>query len=123
MKSYLGFIETLAPRSSLNYLSNLRAFFRVVYDLDPVKTMTWNELENRAKEFFSSNRNYQADVEKFFISLKDRPPLSISSAVSIVKTLLMENDVELPVRFWRGLSRRVKGSRARTLDRIPSNDE
>jgi site-specific recombinase XerD len=43
--------------------------------------------------------------------------------LSNVKTFLIENDVELPQKFWRRLSRRVKGSRAATQDRVPTTQE
>jgi len=39
-----------------------------------------------------------------------------------VKTFLIENDIELPTKFWKRLSRRIKGN-AQTDDRIPTTDE
>lgn len=38
-----------------------------------------------------------------------------------MRTFLLENDVELPARFWRRLKGRRKGSRALMLDKVPSN--
>ena len=35
----------------------------------------------------------------------------------------MENDIEFPQILWRRLSRRIKGNRARTQDRIPDIKE
>ena len=43
--------------------------------------------------------------------------------ITAVKSFLIENDFELSDRFWKRLGKRVKGSRALTLDKVPSNEE
>jgi integrase len=80
-------------------------------------------LEERAKAYFASNRNYQEDVTSFFTSIKDLPPKSREAALAGVRVFLMENGVELPALFWRKLRGRGKGSRALMLDKVPSNTE
>jgi integrase len=62
-------------------------------------------------------------VSNFLVEIKERPPKSIRVYIAVVKVFLLENGIELPQLFWRRLGFRVKGSRARTIDKIPSNAE
>lgn len=48
-------------------------------------------------------------------------PEDVGFAVSAVKTFLLENEVELPELFWRRLDGRGEGTRALTIDRVPTN--
>lgn len=82
-----------------------------------------NSARTTLEKYFNEERNCEADVEKFFTEINSRPPKTINLLLSAVKTFLIENGVELPQRFWRSIRRRVKGSRARTIDNIPSNTE
>lgn len=43
--------------------------------------------------------------------------------MAAVRTLLLENGVELPALFWRRLRGRRKGSRVLLIDKMPSNSE
>jgi len=81
------------------------------------------QLDNLAEKYFNENRDYEKDVEAFLNHLNGSAPLTIKLKISNVKTFLLENNVELPQKFWRKINRRIKGSRALTLDRIPTSDE
>lgn len=70
-----------------------------------------------------AKRNYEEDIQNFLVAIKDKPPKSIRLMLAAVRTFLIENDVELSPKFWRRLRRRIKGSRALTLDKVPSNVE
>lgn len=82
-------------------------------------------VEERAEGYFAEEipRNYKEDIQSFFITIKDKPPKSVRLLLSAVRTFLIENDIELPEKFWRRLRKKVKGSRALTVDKIPSNLE
>lgn len=43
--------------------------------------------------------------------------------MTATRTFFLENGIELPQLFWRRLNSRVRGSRALTLDKVPSNLE
>jgi integrase len=43
--------------------------------------------------------------------------------ITAIRVFLVENNVELPSKFWRRISGRIKGSRPLTLDKVPSNAE
>ncbi len=53
--------------------------------------------------YFSNGRNYEDDVEKYFVSMKNAETLimSITMRLNVVKSYMMENDLELPPRFWK----------------------
>ena len=76
-----------------------------------------------AEDYFSSNRDYEADLENFFQNISSKPPLTIRTFLAAVKGFLEYNDVELKQKYWKGLTRRIRGKRAITRDRIPSNKE
>ena len=80
-------------------------------------------LDQAAEEYFSQKRDYEDDVVLYFSSIKDWAPLSVGVSMSIVKTFLMENDIEFTQRFWKSLLRKKKGNRALTQDRVPSLEE
>ena len=71
----------------------------------------------------TEERQYERDLQRFVGDISDRPPKSQSLMISNAKTFLIENKVELPERFWRRLRGRMKGSRALTLNKVPSNQE
>jgi integrase len=73
--------------------------------------------------YFTDSRNYEEDIKNFLHTIKDKPPKTIRLMLSVAKSFLIENEVELPERFWRRMSKKVKGTRALTLDIVPSNDQ
>ena len=93
-------------------------FFKTIYGEAPRE-----QLDELADKYYNEERNYVADVEAFLLNLNGQAPLTVKLKLSNIKTFLLENDVELTQKFWKKIRRRIKGSRALTLDRIPSNIE
>ena len=93
-------------------------FFKSVYGEAERK-----QLDDIADRYFSEERSHEADVETFLKHLNGQAPLTVKLKISNIKTFLLEYDIELPQKFWNKIRRRIKGSRALTLDRIPSNTE
>ena len=100
-----------------NYRIALAQYFQNIYGGKQ------EDLDAAASRYFSENRDYEADVENFVNSKSSMAPKTVKLRTSAIKTFLIENDVELSTKFWRRLSRKVKGSRALTLDKVPSNTE
>jgi integrase len=121
--SRLGFLDMLAPNSIKMYRTHYKTYFRLIYKIDPEKEITSEELAALADRYFTTKRDYQKDIESFFVSMKGRPPLSIRTMLAVVKALLVANDIELKSKFWKDLNRRKKGNRAATIDRLPSHSE
>jgi integrase len=95
----------------------LKQFFKAIYNIET------EDLEKFANKYFKEKRNYEEDIEKFFIAIKDQPPKSIKLMISAIRTFLIENGVEIKEAFWRRLRKRIKGTRALTIDKVPSNIE
>ena len=107
-----------------NYFTNknvktaVRQFLKSAYP-----EATSENLEKINELYFGVERDFEEDVRNFLKSMKGLAPLSIKLKLSIAKTFLQENDVTLPPKFWKKINRLIKGSRALTLDRIPTKAE
>ena len=98
------------------YKQGLQHFFDSVYGEE-------GSLEEKADRYFTEQRDVEEDIQTFLNNIKTVAPKSIKLRLASIKTFLLENDVELPQKFWRKLGRKIKGSRALTLDRVPSTEE
>jgi len=101
-----------------NVKTAVRQFFKSVYP-----ETTSENLEEINQRYFSTERDIEEDIRNFLKSMKGLAPLTIKLKLSIAKTFLQENDVELPQKFWKRINRLIKGGRALTLDRIPTKAE
>jgi integrase len=112
-----SFLSTYQSKNTrLAYQQAIGQFFKNVYGEN-------GDLDAHAEKYFSEKRNYEQDIEVFLESIKKLAPKSVKLKLTVAKTFLAENDVELPSKFWRKLNRKIKGSRALTLDKVPANKE
>ena len=113
-----NFLKMFTSQNTVRaYRWALTEFFKSVYGENEHK------LEEHAERYFNEKRDYEQDIQNFLVAISDKPPKSVRLCLTAVKTFLIENDVELPAKFWRRLIKRVRGSRALTLDKVPSNVE
>ena len=103
------FVQHRPKNTMKNYTSFLNQYFRIV-DAD-------------VKTYFDNGRDYKEDVEKYWYSQLERPPLTRNARISCVKNFLEENEVAFEHKFWRRLKRRGKGTRAMTIDKKPTNEQ
>jgi len=115
---FISVFESTATKNA--YASSLRKFFRFVYGEDEFTKLG---LEGASDRYFTEDRNYEEDVREFFAKIKEHPPKSVFTWLGALKSFLIENDVELPQKFWRAIRRKKKGSRALTQDIVPSNKQ
>ena len=113
-------LNMFSKNTIVAYRWSLKEFFQTIYN---IKIEEFSKLEELAERYFLEKRNYEEDIEKFFIAIKEQPPKSIKLMISAIRTFFIENGIELKEGFWRRLRKRIKGSRALTLDKIPSNNE
>jgi len=106
------------PQTKRNFEVAITRFFESVYGEG-----SFANLEEIAEKYFNEDRKHGEDIQKFLRSLNGLAPLTIKLKISNVKTFLLENDIELKQKFWKKINRRIKGSRALTLDRIPTPNE
>jgi len=119
------------------YMSRIENFLKMYRSKNTVKAYKWalteffksvygeeeGKLEEHAERYFTEKRDVEGDIQNFLAAINDKPPKSVRLCLTAVRTFLIENDVELPSKFWRCLIKRVRGSRALTLDKVPSNVE
>ena len=105
-----------SPKTKKVYRWVIKKFYKSIYG-------EVSDLEEVVERYFSEKRDYASDVKKFFSTINDGPPKSIRLLVSCVKTFLLENEVELRELFWKRLNRRIKGTRAISREKVPSNAE
>ncbi|MEM3760224.1 MAG: tyrosine-type recombinase/integrase [Candidatus Bathyarchaeia archaeon] len=113
-----NFLKMFTSQNTVRaYSWSLTEFFKTVYGENEGK------LEEHAERYFSEKRDYEQDIQRFLVAINGKPPKTVRLMLTAVKSFLIENDVELPAKFWRRLIKRVRGSRALTLDKVPSNVE
>lgn len=118
--SGLDFLKMYASTKTVKaYQLAIKKYIGSVYKIE-IKN---GDLEKYVNQYLAENRDHQKDIEEFLVSIKDSPPKSIKLYLAGAKTFLLENKIELPQMFWRRLTRRIKGTRALTLDKVPSNLE
>ncbi len=116
VKNFLNSYDNSGTRKNL--YNTIKLFFESIYE-----EATPENLDAMAEKYFSEKRDYEKDIRNFLSSLNGSAPLTIRLKLSSLKTFLIENEVELSLKFWRMVNRRIKGSRALTLDRIPTVPE
>jgi len=112
-----SFFDLYTSKTTIRvYKWALKTFFKCIYgkSLSP---------EKASEKYFAEERDYESDVKKFFVEIKGKAPMTVDTMLKAVRVFLMENDVELKQKFWRRLRGRRKGSRALTLDKVPSNKQ
>jgi len=100
-----------------NYRTALKCFFIFVYGESSIDL---DVLDGQAEKYFSEARDFEADISGFLGNLEGEAPKTITTKISGVRCWIIENDVNLSERFWRKIRRRIKGSRALTIDKIPN---
>jgi len=80
-------------------------------------------LEAAGEQYFAERRDYQTDVETFFISIRQYAPKSINMILSFTKGFLGRNGVKFDEYYWRDLKGKhkgLKGNRPLTEDQAPT---
>ena len=109
-KNVESFLEQYKNSSTIScYKAALNKFFEAIGKKDG--------------DYFTKKQDYEQDVKTFFNHMADSPPKTTRVYLAAVKMFLSDNEVDLPDKFWRGLRRKIKGSRARTLDMVPDSQE
>ena len=126
------YTKTIPSKSGQNsYKSNIKSYIRFLKP-DPTFEKKHNRyigipLSNKQKQFtenyFKKKREYKKDVLTFIISLNGTPAKTIKSKLASVKGWLQYNDVELLNKHWKEILNKIQGSRAVTIDKVPTKQE
>jgi len=118
VKQYLDSYQN--PNSYRNNRGALKHFFEVVYGHSSLNIKSLNA---QAEAYFSENRDYERDIQEFLNAISKQAPKTVKVKVSAIRVFLSENNIEPKQKFWRRIRRRIRGSRALTMDKTPSNQE
>jgi len=84
----------------------------------------FDEIKQDPDKYFTFKKHdYKKDIAEWFDRHLDEVPKTRNTKLNIVKSLFEYQEVMLPKAFWVGQRRKKKGSRAATLDRVPSKEE
>jgi integrase len=115
--------------------SRLKSFLSQYRSKKTVETYRWATVEflrsvyrndnhdENSNRYFTEKRDYEKDIRNFLSAISSKPPLSIRLMLAVVKSFLIENEVEFSQKFWRGINRKIKGTRAATMDEPPRIEE
>src|SRR6266571_7097964 len=122
IQSPIAYFSLYQARNTLDQIKGaLRAYFEALTGEKP------ENLDKAATEYFGSRAGnveaYKRDVEKFFTSMKERPPKTIQARLSHVKQFLLRNHIDFGQLYWKDLQRKIRGSRAVTVDEVPSSED
>ena len=110
MNPIYEFLKDKAKRTQKNYRWILDQFFR--------------ELKQDPKTYFDNkDRDYQTDIGQWWDQHLNEVPKTRNTKLAIVKGLMEDQEVVLPAKYWKKLRHIRKGSRAATLDRVPTESE
>jgi len=98
-----------SPGTSKAYRSHLKNFFKAI-DAYP-------------ETYFDGKRDYEADVQNFWNQIKEKPPMTRNSQISVINNYLLENDIQLPRNMVKKLKKRAKGDRPLTIDDVPTPEQ
>ena len=73
--------------------------------------------------YFKDKRDYEKDITVFVTEIHNLSPTSQKNYVSVVRSFLLDNNVEPSKKFWRKIRKQMKRGRALTLDRAPNHAE
>jgi len=104
------FLKDKAERTQKNYRWILNQFFR--------------EIKQDPETYFDKkDRDYQTDIGKWWEQHLNEVPKTRNTKLAIVKGLMEDQEVVLPIKHWKKLRHIRKGSRTATLDRVPTETE
>ena len=85
--------------------------------------LTTQIFATKVDEYFSEKRDIEQDIINFQNSIKERPPKTVKLFLAVVRSFLIESEVELSEKFWRRIRRRINGSKAVTRDEVPNKQK
>ena len=115
-----SFVEGRPKNTKYAYLAAIKSFLTYVYKLEDV-----DDLDALALKYFKECENHWEAYKDWALNaLASRPPKTRSTYMIAVRLWLEENEIEFPKKYLRRLRGRLpKGSRARTLDMAPTNQQ
>ncbi|MEO5351233.1 MAG: tyrosine-type recombinase/integrase, partial [Magnetococcus sp. YQC-3] len=83
----------------------------------------FTEIKQNPNTYLSKKRDFQQDITEWWNQHIDEVPKTRNTKLSILHSYFEHYEKTFPKKFWLGLRRKKKGSRAATLDRVPKPTE
>jgi integrase len=113
------FISQYESDSTIHcYEQSVKSFVRAIYRENA-------DLKKSVEEYFAvkkNNEEYEDDVKKFYVTIKDKSPSSIQVRLSVVRSLLIDNHIDLGDAFWRRIRRHKRGPPI-SGEEVPTNEQ
>lgn len=103
------FLKGREKRTRINYGWILRQYFR--------------EINQNPETYFKKKRDYKKDIDKWWDQHLNEVPKTRHTKLAILRGFLDYNKIVFPKTEWLKLRRKKKGTRAATLDRVPTQAE
>jgi len=103
------FLKGREKRTRINYGWILRQYFR--------------EINQNPETYFKKKRDYKKDIDKWWDQHLNEVPKTRHTKLAILRGFLDYNKIVFPKTDWLKLRRKKKGTRAATLDRVPTQAE
>jgi len=81
---------------------------------------TFQSVKIDADSYFNQQRDYASDVNNFKLFLNGRPPKTVHTYLMAVKQFLLENNIDLGVKYWKNLRNRSKMKKVKAVTKIIS---
>jgi len=99
------------------YRSIIKKYFRTIGE----NPETY--FKGRGKSTDSDLEKYEKDIRMFWQSINTFPPNTINSAMACIRVFLTDNYVDLPMKLWKELRNRTRGSRSVIEDYVPVRED
>lgn len=83
----------------------------------------FDSINSKPDGYFQKNRDYEKDIMTFVKKIQGLAPVSQRNYMSVVRSFLLDNDIEPSTKFWRKIRKYMKKGKALTLDRAPTTNE
>jgi len=114
------FLKTYTSKSTRSaYNAGINNFLSFIYGkIDP------EQYETQAIVYLTdTKRNHKEDVRDYARSLSSSAPLTWGLYTTALKMFLKKHGIEFDNDFWKELKRLRNGTKARTIDYVPTNKE
>ena len=111
------FLNNFEHSTQLAYKSALKKYFDTI-NKDP------NTYIKQKRQYSDEElESYETDIKYFWQQVKHMPPNTVRQYLSVIKVFLQEFYIDLPNKFWNSFKKRMKGTRTRVQDIVPTKKQ
>jgi integrase len=109
-----------APSTRGSYSALLKKFFLMIYPGEELNVAADQYMEERVKDL----KKLRGDILEYWQLTRSLAPSSRLQSLSVLRTFLLDHDIELPDSFWKRFTRKMRGkTRPLQQDIIPTSEQ